>query len=148
MKKILSALILITTIAGGLILPVALVYADDDDNGATAISGPLEGCQIDNLSRVTSAGLDCRANCTFSYGDCPTCCVLNSLYNVTDVIFFILLGLAAIYVILGAMNLLMSAGDPSKVSSGRNYIMYAMIGLMLTFLARAVPAVVRGIVGS
>ncbi len=141
MKKILSALILINFIGAGFLAFAGLALA-------ATTTGPLDGCTIDNLSRVTSAGLDCITNCTFSYGDCPTCCVLNSLYNVTDVIFFILLGIATIYVILGAMNLLMSAGDPSKVASGRNHIVYAMIGLLLAFLARAIPAVVRTMVGA
>ena len=141
MKKILSALILINFIGAGLLVFTNFALA-------ATTTGPLEGCQIDNLNRVTSVGLDCRADCTFSYGDCPTCCLLNSLYNVTDVIFFILLGIATIYVILGAMNLLMSAGDPSKVASGRNHIVYAMIGLLFAFLARAIPAIVRSIVGA
>ena len=141
MKKILSALILVSFISAGLLVFTGSALA-------ATTTGPLEGCTIDNLSRVTESGLTCRTNCVFSYGDCPTCCVLNSLYNVTDIIFFILLGLATIYVILGAMNLLMSSGEPAKVDKGRNYIMYAMIGLLFAFLARAIPAVVRSIVGA
>jgi len=111
MKKILSALVLINFISAGFIIFAGLALA-------TTTTGPLEKCTINNLSRVTDSGLTCQTNCVFSYGDCPTCCVLNALYNATDVIFFILLGIATIYVILGAMNLLMSAGDPSKVTSG------------------------------
>jgi len=42
---------------------------------------------------------------------------------------------------------LMSAGDTTKVSSGRNYIMYAAIGLIVGFLAKAIPAIVKLAVG-
>jgi hypothetical protein len=75
------------------------------------------------------------------------CCLLNTLYNVTDWIFVILVGLASIFVILGAMTLIMAAGSPEKVSSGRNYIMYAAIGLLVAFLAKAIPGVVKLIAG-
>ena len=140
MKKILSTFILINFITAGFLIVGGVTLAAE---------GPLEGCTIDNVERL--GGLDCELTegvCIFGDGDCPTCCILNSLYNVTDVIFFILLGIATIYVILGAMNLLMSAGDPSKVASGRNHIVYAMIGLLFAFLARAIPAIVKSIVGA
>lgn len=74
--------------------------------------------------------------------------LLNALYGITDWIFVVLIALAGIFVIMGAMNILTSGGDPSKVSSGRQYIMYAMIGLLLAFLARAIPGIVRLIVGA
>jgi len=69
------------------------------------------------------------------------------MYSITDWIFVILVGLAGIFVIIGAMNLLTSAGDPAKVTSGRNYIMYAAIGLVVGLLSKAVPALVRLISG-
>jgi len=41
----------------------------------------------------------------------------------------------------------MSAGSPEKVSSGRQYIMYAAIGLIVGLLAKAIPSLVRMIAG-
>ena len=46
------------------------------------------------------------------------------------------------------MNLIMAAGDPSKVTTGRQYVMYAVIGLIVGFLARAIPAIVKLAVGA
>ncbi|MFH1462387.1 MAG: hypothetical protein ABIG08_01705 [bacterium] len=108
----------------------------------------LEKCTI---TRDVGEPVDCPVGqfCNFDTNPkCGVCCLLQTLYNVTDWIFFILLGVAAIYVIIGAMNLLMSAGDPGKVSSGRNYIMYALIGLILALLARTIPAIAKLVVGS
>ena len=114
---------------------------------ATGTEGVLTGCQLtEGAAVVGNCTLD--AWCDFdTTPDCGVCCFLQTLYKITDWIFAILVGLASVFVIIGAMNLLMSAGDPSKVSSGRNYIMYAAIGLIVGFLARAVPAIVKLAVG-
>jgi len=45
------------------------------------------------------------------------------------------------------MTLLMAAGAPEKVTSGRNYIMYAALGLIVGLLAKAIPGLVRMIAG-
>jgi hypothetical protein len=75
-------------------------------------------------------------------------CLLNTIYNITDWIFVILMALAVIFVIIGAFTLVTAAGSPEKVSSGRNYIMYAAIGIVVALLARAIPALVKMIVGA
>ena len=102
----------------------------------------------------------CNINRTIKImtGVCPTgavsieengmCCLLNTLYNITDWIFLVLVALAGIFVIIGAMTLLMAAGDPTKVSSGRSYILFAMMGLLVAFLAKAVPNIVKMIMGA
>jgi len=42
---------------------------------------------------------------------------------------------------------LMSSGVPEKVTSGRNYILYAAIGLVVGLLSKALPALVKLISG-
>ncbi|MDD2697068.1 MAG: hypothetical protein PHE52_02840, partial [Candidatus Pacebacteria bacterium] len=114
----------------------------------TTTEGPLESCTI----RGSGVGItDCPGGeeCVFADNSkCGICCLLNALYSVTDWIFVVLIALAGIFIVMGAMNIIMSGGDPSKVSSGRQYIMYAMIGLLLGFLTRAIPGIVRLIVGA
>ncbi len=90
---------------------------------------------------------ECTAGNSVNISGHGMCCLLNTLYNVTDWIFVILVGLAGIFVILGAMTLIMAAGSPEKVTSGRNYILYAAIGLLVAFLAKAIPGVVKLIAG-
>ncbi len=112
---------------------------------------------------VTAAPTDCRitrdlsgidADCNggttaveVSIEDYGMCCFVNTLYNITDWIFVILVALAALFAIIGAFSLLTSAGDPSKVTSGRNYILYAAIGLIVGLLAKAIPNLVMMIAG-
>ena len=148
MKRILSVSILISLIGLGILGPVFAVQATTE--------GVLDGCYVtkpgawlEGCATATADDVKTKTNkCVFeSNATCGVCCFLNTLYNVTDWIFVILVGVASIFVIIGAMNLLMSAGDPSKVSSGRNYIMYAAIGLIVGFLAKAIPAIVKLAVG-
>ncbi len=142
MKKIISLLTLISFISFGVLSIVSFAQAQ------TTMQGPLESCTI----RDSGVGVDdCPGGdeCVFEDNPkCGICCLLNALYGITDWIFVVLIALAGIFVIWGAMNILTSGGDSSKVSSGRQYIMYAMIGLLLAFLARAIPGIVRLIVGA
>jgi hypothetical protein len=137
MMKVLSALVLISVLA---VLAIPMVTS------AAEAKAP-EGCEMRR-----DVGLsDCPGEgqtCSFGNDDynCGVCCLLNTIYGVTDVIFVILIGLAAIFVIVGAMMLMTAAGAPERVASGRNYIMYAAIGLAVAFLAKAVPTIVRFVV--
>ena len=141
MKKIFSLLALASFISLGILTFASFVQAQ------TTTEGVLEGCTITK----TGAALEsCTINvwCDFDANPkCGICCFLNTLYNITDWIFVILVGLASVFVIIGAMTLLMSAGDPSKLSSGRNYILWAAMGLVVGLLARAIPAIVKLAVG-
>ena len=149
MKKTLSALILTTFIAGGLMALAIPVQAQE--------GGVLEGCWVTDPGAWLSGCVTTTAattktadnKCVFeNTPGCGVCCFTQTLYKVTDWFFVILVALAGIYVVMGAMNLLMSGGDPSKVTSGRNYIMYALIGLIIGFLAKAIPAIVKLAVGA
>ena len=117
--------------------------------GAVA-GGVPDHCTISDIERVIGdSDLTCTPECYYEVNDhCGMCCLLNTLYNVTDWLFFALIAVAGILVVLGAMNMIMSQGDPEKVSTGRNYVVYAAIGLAIGFLARAIPNIARMIVGS
>ena len=131
MKRILPVLILLT-----LVLP------------AVALAQP-ETCNITRTITIGSGAslFTCPTGPSVSITDYGQCCALNALYKISDVIFVILLALAIIFFLLGAGTLIIAAGTPEKVQSGRNYILYAIIGLAVAFLARAVPGVAKFFVG-
>ena len=137
MKKIFPILVLVSLF--GLAFSV---------QAATTTDGVLEGCTMDRDVGVTDCPTSGRCEFSDETKPCGVYCLLQTLYNITDWIFVILIALSVVFVIIGAMNLLMSAGDPSKISSGRNYIMYAAIGLIVGFLAKAIPAIVKLVVGT
>ena len=139
MKKIFFLLALASFISLGILTFASFVQAQ------TTTEGVLEGCTITQSGALLSG---CTKECNFNTNaKCGVCCLLNTLYNITDWIFVILVGLASVFVIIGAMTLLMSAGDPSKLSSGRNYILWAAMGLVVGLLAKAIPAIVKLAVG-
>ncbi len=109
--------------------------------------GPLEFC---TMSRdVGVAGCPISGECNFTTTpQCGICCLLQVLYNVTKWIFIILVAVAVLFVIMGALQFMMSAGEPEKTKKGRDYILWAMIGLGAAMLARAIPAIVKLVVGT
>jgi len=152
MKKIVSALTLIGFL--GILLVPLMTSAQTPPKECCVIKRAItfEGvsCSADSIaapSATAASACGTGAYCTNSEQAWGMFCLMNTLYNITDWIFVILVGLAGIFVIIGAMNLLTSAGDPAKVTSGRNYIMYAAIGLVVGLLSKAVPALVRLISG-
>ncbi len=74
-------------------------------------------------------------------------CLMNTFNAIVDWMFTIFVVLAVFFTILGAFNILMAGGNAEKVTSGRQYILYAAIGLAVAFIARAIPGLVKGILG-
>ena len=68
--------------------------------------------------------------------------------NITNILLFIEGALAVIMIIWGGLRYATSAGDPAKVTAAKNTIMYAIIGLIIAFLAFAVVNWLLGAVGT
>ncbi|MDO8663585.1 MAG: hypothetical protein Q7K28_01955 [Candidatus Wildermuthbacteria bacterium] len=88
--------------------------------------------------------------------NCPTAagtekwgifCIFNVISVIVDWFFVVMVILAVLFSILGAFNLLIGAGEPQKVTAGRNYIQYAAIGLIVGLIARAIPGIVKSVMG-
>jgi hypothetical protein len=130
MKKAISIISLIF-IAEAVLLPLVSAQA----------VGPPSGCEIRRDLGIEECS---EGTCDFSGESvCGMCCLLQTIYNVTDWVFTVMVALATVYVIWGAIRIL-TAGDSEKyVETGRKFIMYAALGLLVGFLAKAVPQVIR-----
>lgn len=51
-------------------------------------------------------------------------------------------------VLVGAFQLMTSAGDPEKISKGRKTIMYAAAGFMVAFLASGIADIIQSILSN
>jgi hypothetical protein len=125
---------------------VGFVFADT--------STSLDGCKINNTSRLPST-LTCTITssngaqyCLYNNGDCGMCCLLNGVYNATDWIFVILMAVASLMIIFGAVLFTTSQGDPEKTTRARDLILYAAVGIAVALFARAVPPVIKMIIGA
>ena len=153
MKKIFSALVVIGFLAVVLAAPLTTFAQEPPSECCTlkrAITLDSSSCGAGSIAAPNStAAAECGTEiyCTDSAAKWGMFCIMNTIYSITDWIFVILVALAGLFIIIGAMTLLMSAGSPEKVSSGRQYIMYAAIGLIVGLLAKAIPSLVRMIAG-
>jgi hypothetical protein len=75
------------------------------------------------------------------------CCVLDAIETVTDWVFFFLVTVVAFLVIWGGFSIATAGGDEGKFKQGRDYILFAMIGLAVALLSKAIPAVVMALIG-
>ncbi|MFA5013627.1 MAG: pilin [Candidatus Paceibacterota bacterium] len=90
---------------------------------------------------------DCIFNDSAAEKPCAICCLFNTLYTVIDWIFAILMVVVALMIILGAVTFVTSAGDPTKTATAKNYILWAVIGLVVALFAKAVPPLVKLVMG-
>ena len=70
---------------------------------------------------------------------------LDALDTIINVLFTVLVVVAVIFIILGAFSLLTAQGDDTKISTGRQKILYAVIAVVVALLARGMVDWVRGL---
>ncbi len=75
------------------------------------------------------------------------CCVFSAINYVATIAFALLMALVVLFILVGAYNFLTAAGEETKVTAGRNYILYALIGLVVASFAWAIPQIARMVVG-
>jgi len=130
MRKIISVLTIIS-----FLLPAI---------AAAQIATPSTCKLIRDLTSINAA---CTSGATVAIADYGMCCLVNTIYSITDWIFYILMAFVGIMIVIGAFSIITAAGAPEKVTSGRNYILYAIIGMVVAFFARAIPSMVKALVG-
>ena len=134
MKKFLPALVLLG------FLTVMLV--------PMIVSAQVTQCTlkhaITDFDPTCTAGATVNETATKAWG---MCCLLDAVYTATDWIFFIIIVVVGLLVIWGAFTIVTAGGAPEKATSGRNFILYALIGLAVALLAKAIPSIVKALIG-
>lgn len=116
-QKALQALLLVPALVLGAstVMPAAVSAAD---------------CSTDNLS--ISTGADCakgngQANNLFG----PD----GIFQKVTNVLLFLVGAVSVIMLIIGGIRYVVSGGDQAAVTAAKNTILYAIVGIVVAFLA-------------
>jgi len=121
-----------------MVLP--LVASADEINITTP-----DSCKMKRTIKISDT-FTCSENKTYSIdSDESICCVMNTIYNFTDWAFVLLVGIAVIFIVIGAMQIIIG-GRKGDIGAGRNYIVYAAIGLFVAFIARAIPGLIVRII--
>ncbi|MCA0228330.1 pilin [Patescibacteria group bacterium] len=98
-----------------------------------------------NCTGLVSGGLSDAAKCAKG-GDQPDNLFGNGgiFQTVTNVLLFIIGAVSVIMLIIGGIRYTVSQGDSSAVTSAKNTILYAIIGLVVAILAYAAVNFVIG----
>ncbi len=67
--------------------------------------------------------------------------------KIMNFIFLVAVVTVPLIIIVGALQLLTSGGDPKKIGAGKNMITYALIGLAIILLARGIVAMIKQAIG-
>ena len=144
MKKILIAILLIGFFAS----LTGAVFAGPPPS--------VEGCVLrNNLTGPDweARGLICTAAgpatpCMFqTIGQtCTTCCLIDKIYVWTGWVFTLIIALSILFALWGGFMLMTAAGEPEKVATGRKWITWAMIGIAVALVARAIPFLVAQLI--
>lgn len=118
------------TLAGSVLVVPALVL------GFALVTPNVAHAQ--NCQDVTAGGIGAGANCakptnaaTNLFGD-------GSIFNtVTNILLFLIGAISVVMLIIGGIRYVVSGGDQGAVTSAKNTILYAIIGIVVAFLAFA-----------
>ena len=159
MKRIFTTLVLISLLTV-IVFPL-LVSAQPPATATGELERPAECCKLRRELELEEGLCSSDSIVGPTGGYCPTrigtinytksswgmYCLLNTIYNVTDWIFIILMLIVVVLIITGAFMFATAGGNPEKTTTARNFILYAIIGLVVGLIAKAIPTIVRLIMG-
>ncbi len=121
------------------------------------LTGPV-GCVTGSTDKPCwkDKGFDCPWSdtvpalrvCLFdSANTCGSCCLMDTIYTITDWIFIGIVSLVGIMILIGAFNIVTAGGSPEKVNTGRSFIILAVVGLIIALIAKLIPAIAKNMIG-
>ncbi|MBI2641969.1 MAG: hypothetical protein HYW96_00110 [Candidatus Wildermuthbacteria bacterium] len=71
--------------------------------------------------------------------------LLQRIDLITNWVFAVFIAISVIFIVLAAFQFVTGGGKPEEVSAARQKLIYAVIGIAIALLARALPLVLRNI---
>ena len=72
-----------------------------------------------------------------------TTSVTASLENIADWIFYILIGVAVLFIVIAGIEYVTAQGDPEKIKAAGQKVLYALIGIVVAALAKGLVLLVQ-----
>lgn len=140
MKKILLGLVLMSLLVGLVVPMLAFAQAPTQCNMRRDPDSILGG----NCPAPPGT-----ADFDVDYGGVrgAMCCLFSTILYVVDWLFMALMIVVVILILFGAFTLVTASGSEDGVKRGRDYIIFALIGVAVALLARALPYLIRSIMG-
>jgi hypothetical protein len=145
MNIIKASLIALSISAVGIFFSTSPVFAEPTDTSNQATSPTLPATpQIQN-SLCAGANLDVNSSCdTGITGENATAAINDLIGDVINIFSLVVGVVAVIMIIIGGFKYITSGGDSSNVSSAKNTILYAIIGLIIVALSQTIVRFVLG----
>jgi hypothetical protein len=146
MKKIFSILT---------ILSLSVIFLTPLAASAENVQAEITKCTMRhdlNGNDWSDKGFNCPVEgneCAFNNSDvtCGSCCLMDTIYTITDWIFLAVVAIAMIMIFIGAFNIVTAGGSPEKVNTGRSYIIFAAVGIIVALIAKLIPVIAKNIIG-
>lgn len=138
-KKILSLLLLSFFLFGGL-------AASAQETNLLPGEEPA-GCTIRAKFTIGDEEFNQGDQISSTREDWGIICTIATVQYITNWIFYLLIIAVMVMILYGAFIFLTSSGNPEKTSKATKTITFAVIGMVVALLARAVPSAVRYITG-
>lgn len=71
----------------------------------------------------------------------------SQLEDILRIVFAVLAALAVLFIVMGALRMVTSQGNPQEASKARSTIIFALVGLLVALLAEAIVAFILGKLG-
>lgn len=68
--------------------------------------------------------------------------VFDLVNNIFNILFWLLIVLASVFIIWAAFTYLTAGGDPEKVKTANHRVIYAAVAVVVAVLAKAIPSVI------
>ncbi len=119
MKKVSRSLLLVPLVVAGVAFATpAVVHAQGCDDVSTGLGGGADCAKPTNAAEEL-------------FGE-------NSIFQtVTNILLFLIGAISVIMLIIGGIRYVVSGGDQTSITSAKNTILYAIIGIIVAFLAFA-----------
>lgn len=82
-------------------------------------------------------------NVTIRWG---TCCLLDTVYNISDWIFTFFFPVIIIVFVIAAYFFLFSGGEPQRLQKAKNILLWGIAGFILLVFAKLIPFVIKSII--
>lgn len=117
-QKLITPILIVFALGGFMVLSSSDAHA-----AACAPGSSAKDCVIDGSNVKTGAG---------------DTSIQALIGKITDILLFVLGAIAVIMIVVGGIRYAVSGGDSSAITSAKNTILYAVIGLVVALLAYAI----------
>lgn len=80
---------------------------------------------------------------TINWGNC---CFVDTVYTVSDWLFWLFVIMVVIIFVIASYFILFSGGSPQSLQTGKSFILYGVIALVLIALSKIIPSIVKTVV--